>query len=140
MSTRQAVAPAWRKWLIGLECFLVISAFAGGVSLIVDPTGGLLQMPLSLLADTPFRSFLIPGVILTFVVGGSAAVAAAALWRKAPSSFLLCAASGLILFGWITIQVMLIHAFHPLHAIYGGLGLFFLLAGLRLHRLTRRPV
>lgn len=119
-----------RRLLLVLEVFLVLSAFSGGLTLIASPGGELLGMPLSLLENTPFSSFLVPGIILTLVVGGSALVAGLALWRKAREAYLLCAASGLILVVWITTEVLMIQTFHWLHALYGGLGALLLALGL----------
>jgi hypothetical protein len=41
----------------------------GGTNLILDPSGKRLQIPLFFLTDSPFRSYLIPGLILFFVLG-----------------------------------------------------------------------
>jgi hypothetical protein len=54
-----------------LDClaFLGLSATFGGIVLVVNPTGGLLGMPISLLRFSPFDDFLIPGLILGIVFG-----------------------------------------------------------------------
>ena len=52
-----------------LLMFNGISAIYGGWSLIKDPSGGLLQMPLENLHNSPFKDYLIPGIIL-FVFNG----------------------------------------------------------------------
>ena len=45
--------------LLALLFFQGASGLYGGGALLVDPTGGILQMPLSLLDGSPFDTFLI---------------------------------------------------------------------------------
>ena len=55
---------------LSLLAFLGISALGGGGALIVSPSGKLLGgLPLSILAQSPFSDFLIPGVILFTILG-----------------------------------------------------------------------
>jgi hypothetical protein len=52
---------------ISLLAFLGIGAIGGGGALIISPSGKLLGgIPLSLLKNSPFNDFLIPGIILLF--------------------------------------------------------------------------
>src|SRR5664279_1671371 len=48
----------------------------------VSPSGDLLRMPLSLLEKSPFRSYLIPGIILFSVLGLAPCLLVLALIRK----------------------------------------------------------
>ena len=53
-----------------LLAFLGISAIGGGGALIISPSGKLLGgLPLSILQNSPFSNFLIPGIILFWVLG-----------------------------------------------------------------------
>ena len=53
-----------------LLVFLGISAIGGGGALIISPSGKLLGgLPLSILEHSPFINFLIPGIILFWVLG-----------------------------------------------------------------------
>lgn len=59
-----------RNILVGLLLFLGISALGGGSMLILSPSGRLLGgLPLSILKNSPFSDFLIPGIILSTVLG-----------------------------------------------------------------------
>ncbi len=49
--------------------FQSISALFGGFSLITSPNGATLEMPVTFLKDTPFTNFLIPGLVLFFLLG-----------------------------------------------------------------------
>ena len=121
--------------------FLAISSCIGAVPLIIDPSGGILKMPLSLLDHSPFRSFLIPGLILLFANGiFSLAIWVAAL-RKMKGYGLWVALQGCVLFGWITIEVFLIRAVSWPHFIYWAVGVVLIVSGavtLRGGRLVHR--
>lgn len=55
---------------ISLLLFLGISAIFGGGALIISPSGRLLGgWPLSILKNSPFSNFLVPGIILFLVLG-----------------------------------------------------------------------
>lgn len=58
-----------RNILLFLLSFLGFSAIGGGGVLIISPTGEMIGMPLSLLKNSPFGSFLIPGSILFTIFG-----------------------------------------------------------------------
>ena len=58
-----------RNILLILLGFLALGAIGGGGVLIISPTGELIGMPLSELRNSPFNSFLLPGVILFSVLG-----------------------------------------------------------------------
>lgn len=50
--------------------FLGIREIGGGILLIISPSGKLLGgLPLSILKTSPFSDFLIPGIILFFILG-----------------------------------------------------------------------
>ena len=69
-----------------LLAFLGLSAFGGGGALIISPSGKLLGgLPLSILQNSPFINFLIPGIILFLVLGVFPIFLIFALIRKIPS-------------------------------------------------------
>lgn len=65
--------------LVFLHVLLGCGAIFGGLAMIIDPSGGWLGMPVSLLADSPFNSFLMPGIILLFVLGVTPLIVAISL-------------------------------------------------------------
>ena len=68
--------------------FLGLSAFGGGATLIISPSGKLLGgLPLSLLENSPFDNFLIPGIILFLVLGVFPLFIVFALIKKPVSIF-----------------------------------------------------
>jgi hypothetical protein len=63
--------------------FLGLSAIGGGGALIISPSGKLLGgLPLSILKNSPFTDFLIPGIILFLVLGIAPILIMAALIKK----------------------------------------------------------
>jgi hypothetical protein len=69
--------------LVGLLVLLGITALAGGVMMITDPSGAALGMDTTLLDDVPWVSdFLVPGVLLAMLLGVlPMIVTAGLLWR-----------------------------------------------------------
>jgi len=119
--------------LMGLLFFQGISGLYGGGALVLDPSGGILQMPLNLLEGSPFTSYLIPGVILFVVLGIGPMMVLYGLYQQKgwgwPGSVLISIA----LIVWIGVEVLMVgyHADPPLQLVYGLLGI--LLLGLTLY-------
>ena len=120
-----------------LLLFTSISAIFGGLSLMKDPTGGIIHMPLENLQYSPFKDFLIPGIIL-FVFNGllSLAIFIYTLFRYKHYA-LLVVFQGCILLIWIVVQLIMLRSYHYLHAIYGGIGLILILLGVMMFRMSR---
>lgn len=79
--TRQDLGAGLLTILVAVQA---LSGLAGGLALVIDPSGGVLQMPVSALRSGPFSDFLVPGLILLLVLGALPAVVAVALWRRPP--------------------------------------------------------
>ena len=79
------------RLLAALTLFGALSAVAGAVLAIAANGAG---VPLEYLANSPFSSYAVPGVILGVVVGGTQLAAAVALLRKQRSALLLSAIAG----------------------------------------------
>ena len=103
-STRRL--PGIARLALGMEVFLTIGALYGGGSLILAPDGHLLGIPVSLLAGTPFRSFLVPGICLLVFVGVAPLVAVAITVRRLSAAPLAAAAVGLTLIGWVSVEMV----------------------------------
>jgi hypothetical protein len=112
-----------------LLLFNGIGALYGGWSLMAYPDGSNLQMPIEWLERTPFSDFLIPGIIL-FIANGlcSIFVFAMLLFNHKKTSWLVMA-QGVILVGWIVVQILLVQKYHPLQLILGTVGVGLLVTG-----------
>lgn len=115
--------------LITLLLFQGISGVFGGAALVYDPSGDTLQMPLSLLAGTPFSTYLIPGLILLILLGIFPIFVAYIFWKRWKWSQMGSLAVGLALITWIGMEIAMIGYQNepPLQAIYGAVGFLILL-------------
>jgi len=108
--------------LIILTGFLSLTAILGGISLVA----GFNSPPDSQLAGTVFRNFLIPGLALTIVVGGSALFATVLLIRKNRFSSLFALVAGIVIMFFEFVEVLMIGSppgiARTLQIFYFGLG------------------
>jgi hypothetical protein len=122
---------------IFLLLFNGMGAIFGGWSLITDPTGEDIQLPLIYLEHSPFHNFLIPGIIL-FTVNGIFSIVAIVWtifqWRHYNW---LIVAQGILLGGWIVVQMILLRHFYYLQFVFGGIGLVLLMIGYLLRKMTK---
>jgi len=130
-----------RYLLIAIMALVALSGLFGGVSLIVDPSGKGLQIPLLLLESTLFNSYLIPGLILfiflgilpLFVVFGLITrrkvrfAKRINIYKKRHWAWTFSLYCGIILVLWIDIQVMLIGGGYILQTIYALLGVLIII-------------
>lgn len=100
--------PVIARAAILLEVFLGLGALFGGGALILGPDGHLLGMPTTLLAGSPFNSFLVPGIILFTLVGVAPLIAAAITVRRQAFAPLAAVAVGLTLIGWVSVEMVIL--------------------------------
>jgi hypothetical protein len=106
--------PTLGRLAMVLEIFLGIGALFGGIQFILAPDGHLLGLPLTMLAGTPFHSFLAPGFLLFTFVGVAPIVAAAITARRRAIGPLAAVAVGVTLMGWITVEMVMFAGFTSL--------------------------
>lgn len=95
-----------RTALVVIEACISLGAIGGGIALLI---GAFAQwLPIAWLQGTPFSDYTIPGLVLTFIVGGGMLLAAATLFSQREWAVLLSAAMGLILIGWEIVEVAII--------------------------------
>ena len=109
--------------LLGLiQAGIGVGAVAGGFGLMMDPSGESLGTPIELLRETPFSSFLIPGIVLFTVNGVGSLIGAVASFAGFRNSGEIALALGAFLVAWILVQVYWFGGFHWLHWLYLTLG------------------
>lgn len=123
MSTQRLRAITYWS-LVAVAIFNALSAIGGGIGMIVADG---LSMPKSLLADTPFTTFAIPGLILLVVVGGTQLVSAVLLLSRGEAALLGSAVAGFGMLIWIISEIAFIHTFNWAHTIYVVAGLLQLI-------------
>lgn len=107
-----------------------LAAIGGGLGVLFHGLG----IPTEELSNTPFDSFLIPGLLLTVVVGGSMATATIALLRRADEAGKVATVAGAVMLGWIVVEAFMIHAGRPLQVAVAIVSLATILLGLVLDR------
>ena len=89
MSMRKPVRPLLVMWVLSIVLiFLALVAVGGGVLLIQDPTGAVLQMETAWLVNTPFVDYFVPGLILFFIFGVGSLFLLYAMWEMPRLAFL----------------------------------------------------
>ncbi len=107
-----------------LLLFNAISALFGGWSLMSDPSGETMEMPLRFLEHSPFEDFRGPGVILFITNGLFSLLFAVMVVLKFMNYSWLVIFQGFILIGWLIIQIIMIRDFYgPLHVQCSATGL-----------------
>jgi len=92
--------------LVILLIFLSLSGLFG-ILFLIDPSGELVEMPLSLLDKLPIDNYFLPGLYLLIVYGIGSSIIAYGLLRQlfwAPVAGILL---GLVLIGWVIGQIIL---------------------------------
>lgn len=113
-------------------------ALYGGWLLMLDPSGAKLKLAPTVLANTPFPDFLLPGVILFAVNGILSLVVTTALLTRMQLAPHLVALQGSLLTGWILIQYFWTQVYHPLQVVMGGVGLLLVGCGVVLYRVQQQ--
>lgn len=126
--------PLTAKLLLPLELFQGITAIGGGAMLALRPDGSLIRMPIEWLRHSPFESYLIPGLVLAIVVGGSALVAAAFIVLRRSNAWFMSAVAGSGVVIWIVVQLAMTRMFHPLQIVYLVTGAAILILAFLLRR------
>lgn len=107
---RAAGRPAVAYLLVGLLLFQGLSGVAGGLGLILDPTGSGIGLDPALIEGSLFRDYLVPGLVLFGLLGIGPLVVALAVGRRAPWSWAGSWLAGLALLVWLSVEVLVVGA------------------------------
>jgi hypothetical protein len=130
--------------LVFLVFFQAVGAIYGGLTLVIDPTGGLLQMPLTSLEGAPFKNYLVPGLILLIFLGLLPSFLLYPLifkpeWKRANFfniykeqhwSLTYSLYLGIILIIWIDVQIMMLGYGALIQSFYAFLGVVITIVSL----------
>jgi hypothetical protein len=100
--------PGIARLAVALEILLGLGALFGGGAFILAPDGHLLGMPTTLLAGSPFPSYLVPGIILFTCIGLAPLLAAAITVRRQAFAPLAAVAVGLALIVWVSVEMVVL--------------------------------
>ena len=130
--------------LIVLLIFQSISGLFGGIQFVIEPSGSIIQMPVSSLSHSPFSDFMIPGIILLLLLGVFPGFAAFCLiskptWKWANVlnvyknrhfAWTYSVYIAIMLFIWITVEIQMIGFGHFIQTFYAFLGILILITAL----------
>jgi hypothetical protein len=128
-----------RGGLLVADGFVALTAVGGGVALATGLEGE--RFPLEMLHGTPFTSYVVPGLLLALVVGGSATAASLATIRSPMLGGIASVAAGAIMVGWIGGEALILDqpdAPTPTELLYAAVGGAMMLLGVRVWRAFRR--
>lgn len=124
--------------LVLLTGFVALTAIGGGAAMLT----GVDSFPPAWLRGTPFPDYAIPALLLAIVVGGSSLAAAVALLAATRIGPALAAFAGLLLSGYIAVEVLILNQIPPgptpIELLYLGLGLLIVVLALLLQRADRQ--
>ena len=133
--------PGIARLAVALEVFLGVGALFGGGAFILAPDGHLLGMPTTLLAGSPFPSYLVPGIVLFTFVGVAPLLAAAMTVRRQAFAPIAAIAVGLTLIGWGSVEMVVLAGPGSLAwALYLVLGACIAMVGLGWWRSSQNAV
>jgi hypothetical protein len=123
-----------------LLALLAVGAFFGGWELMHPAADGSgMGMPLEYLKNSPFTSYVIPGLLLFVVFGVGSVVAALAGILRHWSAPYLTFALGVGQMIWITVELLMVQVVHPvLHPALFGWGIVVAVLAYVWHRGNER--
>lgn len=99
---------ALRVTLFIVDLFVALTAIGGGIALFTGLESSE-RVPPEWLHGTPFKSYVIPGLILSVVVGGSAAIATFATYVSRSAGGAVSILAGGLLMGFIAVEVAILN-------------------------------
>lgn len=128
----------YRTSSVVLLLFNLVGALYGGINLVTHPDGSSIQLSLELLEHTPFDDYLLPGTVLLVVNGLFCGFVVWKVLQNDSNFSKLIIAQGILLTGWIIIQMLLIRTVFFLHFVLGGTGLALIVLGWLQHRFQKK--
>ena len=123
-----------RKWtfrvLGGVLLFVGIGGIAGGVPLVLDPSGASLGMDLAVLTNSPFSTYLVPGFVVLIVNGLLPCVLAIAAFRQHRRTAEIGIVFGLWLIGYMIAQIWWIGLIAGIQYLFSIVGIVTLFLGI----------
>lgn len=116
--------PAALYALLVALAFQGLSGVAGGLGLVLDPSGRAIGLSPAWLEGAPFRDYLVPGLVLLTVLGLGPLVVAYGVWAGRAWARWGSILVGTALMIWIGVEIAVIgyQSDPPLQVVYGALG------------------
>lgn len=108
--------------LFALHLFVGVGALFGGMAAILNPMSPL-GAPVEALKNSPFKDYLIPGIILFAIIGlGNIFGAMAILFKLRYQGYISNIFCGAIVI-WIVVQCIMLRGIHFLHVLFFAIGI-----------------
>ncbi len=114
--------------------FLGLSGVIGAIPLLVNPGGEPWSMPQSLLQYSPFRSYLVPGIILLVANGLLSLWVLGLTAGKHPGFGWWVIVQGVVLLGWLIVEVAMLRLMVWPHYLYGAVAMALVISGIAIVR------
>jgi hypothetical protein len=124
------VGASRRRGLAAAAGAVAVSAWAGAAGLALDALG----LPDRLVARLPLASPVLGGLALAVVVAVPFSVVTVLAWRADPRADAAAHAAGLVLVGWIVVELLFVRELSFLHPLMAAIGLAFTGVGRRRRR------
>ena len=124
--------PAIKVMAVCILLFNGITAGFGGIMLMYKPDGSALDLSPDMLANSPFSTFLVPGIILFSVIGLLSFWIARLVIRNHEHAIPLLFIQGCILLMWLVLQIIMIQTMNYLQLVYASAGLLLIISALML--------
>ena len=120
-------------FLAVIQTFIGITAIAGGLRLVSNPSG-LPDFPIEWLINSPFTNYFFPGLVLMIVIGFGYVVSGTVTFLRKGYSGSMAALLGICLILYMTIEVWFVGLRNFLQPLYFILGVIVLLLGLKIFK------
>lgn len=121
-----------RLLLLLFTGFMAVTALSCGFLLLYQPDGSLLDLPADLQPYLPFHSYILPGLVLTVVVGGSNLLALIFTGTHNGSAYRLTLLSALLVIAWVVVQMLFFQFYHWLQVLFLLIGFLMVLLSFQL--------
>lgn len=121
-----------RTILMSLLFITSMSSLLLGLSMMSVPSGALLNMSVSLLENTAFSDFQIPGLMLVISVSVPCFIALLFYIINHPSRFSWALGAGVLTLSWVIAQYIMINGFLLFDALYFLMGLLVVMMSVQL--------
>jgi hypothetical protein len=100
----------------------------------LHPHGNSTTMPLSTLSNSPFQTYLVPGILLFLANGVLAFAVFWVLIRRSSHYALLTVLQGFVLLVWLIVECWLLEIVIWLHYFYGAIAVGLIVSGFAMRR------
>ncbi len=111
-----------------------LGALYGGWVLMADPSGEGMHMPLIWLKYSPFKNYFIPGLVLFCANGLLSIIISVLVIVSAVKYVPAIIAQGLILGGWIGVQIIMLRTLNMLQLVFLTIAICLIMVGVLLQK------